>query len=287
MKAEILNTIKNPNLRDNERFNLLYEFYKQSPSKDRNLESNFNRIGFTTHNYSRLVYEVKKVYKISDVELFQHQYEMPEIRKPWGFCETPEEKCTMSYCDENGCQNRVRHLVSDSPAHTELNQPKEDTLPIREEFSFLNNPDCPEEFKILVADKISAYQRMVTGRGALEDPNTPEEQRAEIAQAVAEADELNSLIYDELKHYQDTGEILGNHEIFKIHNLKKSIDLMTAEAKVQRVETIKKAITATKRQKTTAEKDKDADKIAELNTKLANLEIERDLVIKSLEKSNN
>lgn len=32
-------------------------------------------------------------------------------KEPWGFCETPEEKCTMNYCDENGCQNRKRHLV--------------------------------------------------------------------------------------------------------------------------------------------------------------------------------
>lgn len=31
-----------------------------------------------------------------------------EKREPWGFCETPEEKCTMNYCDENGCQNRKR-----------------------------------------------------------------------------------------------------------------------------------------------------------------------------------
>jgi len=32
-------------------------------------------------------------------------------KKPHSFCETPEEQCTMNYCDENGCQNRVRHLV--------------------------------------------------------------------------------------------------------------------------------------------------------------------------------
>ena len=31
-----------------------------------------------------------------------------EERKPWGFCETPEAKCRMNYCDENGCQNRKR-----------------------------------------------------------------------------------------------------------------------------------------------------------------------------------
>jgi len=31
-----------------------------------------------------------------------------EDRKPWSFCETPNEKCTMNYCDENGCINRKR-----------------------------------------------------------------------------------------------------------------------------------------------------------------------------------
>jgi hypothetical protein len=34
-----------------------------------------------------------------------------EEPKPHSFCETPDEKCTMNYCDENGCQNRKRYLV--------------------------------------------------------------------------------------------------------------------------------------------------------------------------------
>ena len=36
---------------------------------------------------------------------------METPKEPWNFCETPEEKCTMNYCDENGCQNRKRNLV--------------------------------------------------------------------------------------------------------------------------------------------------------------------------------
>ena len=32
-------------------------------------------------------------------------------KKPWGFCEIPEEKCILNYCDENGCLNRKRDLV--------------------------------------------------------------------------------------------------------------------------------------------------------------------------------
>jgi hypothetical protein len=50
-----------------------------------------------------------------------------EEPKPHSFCETPEEKCTMNYCDENGCQNRKRELV-------EL---KQETL---EEASWKHNP---------------------------------------------------------------------------------------------------------------------------------------------------
>jgi hypothetical protein len=32
-------------------------------------------------------------------------------KEPHGFCETPEVKCGMNYCNENGCQNRKRNLV--------------------------------------------------------------------------------------------------------------------------------------------------------------------------------
>jgi len=38
---------------------------------------------------------------------------MKTEKKNWGFCETPKEKCTMNYCDENGCQNRKRDLVNE------------------------------------------------------------------------------------------------------------------------------------------------------------------------------
>lgn len=36
-----------------------------------------------------------------------------QMKQPWGFCETPHEKCTMNYCDDNGCLNRSRCLVDD------------------------------------------------------------------------------------------------------------------------------------------------------------------------------
>jgi hypothetical protein len=40
-------------------------------------------------------------------------------KKPHSFCETPEEKCTMNYCDDNGCQNRKRHFVEPQRMYSE------------------------------------------------------------------------------------------------------------------------------------------------------------------------
>jgi len=70
-------------------------------------------LGWLVKNPSCEEVEVKKRYSDFTVNPFVGyritiQQEEP---KPHSFCETPEEKCTMNYCDENGCQNRVRHLV--------------------------------------------------------------------------------------------------------------------------------------------------------------------------------
>lgn len=43
-------------------------------------------------------------------------------REPWTFCETPEEGCTMNYCDENGCLNRKRNNFSDVEPMKKANQ---------------------------------------------------------------------------------------------------------------------------------------------------------------------
>ena len=48
-------------------------------------------------------------------------YPVSEETKPHSFCETPEEKCTMSYCDENGCINRKRNLVAEPSSPTDEN----------------------------------------------------------------------------------------------------------------------------------------------------------------------
>lgn len=41
-------------------------------------------------------------------------------QKPHGFCVTPDSKCTMNYCDDNGCNDRKRDLAPGYEVKTDL-----------------------------------------------------------------------------------------------------------------------------------------------------------------------
>jgi hypothetical protein len=72
------------------------------------------------------------------IDAYEYRVIIPNLemsikeREPHSFCETPNEKCSMNYCDENGCQNRKRNLVpKEDPDYTALLKPvgtKQETL---------------------------------------------------------------------------------------------------------------------------------------------------------------
>ena len=53
----------------------------------------------------------KTFFAMCNFDAFFKEKEKTEELKPNSFCETPEEKCTLGYCDDNGCMNRKRVLV--------------------------------------------------------------------------------------------------------------------------------------------------------------------------------
>lgn len=66
-----------------------------------------------------------------------------ENRKPWGFCETPEEKCTLNYCDENGCQNRKRNYVEGKDLIADVVSSEAKLLPIHDVVGQSEQLICP------------------------------------------------------------------------------------------------------------------------------------------------
>lgn len=101
---------------------------------------------------------------------------------------------------------------------------------LRDEFPFLNDADCPNEFKILVADKFTAYHNFIEGRKELKDlvaKGASNEELFGIAKKTVENFKLNLDIYDELNYYKEHKQILGNHSIFAEKMLEEAVNAMS------------------------------------------------------------
>lgn len=95
---------------------------------------------------------------------------------------------------------------------------KRDTF--RQEFPFLDSPDCPYELKALVTDKFSSFYRYRKLHSQLFDCTTLQE-CAQTANELLSSYRENREIYAELNYYKQHKTVLGKHPIFKhFHRLK-------------------------------------------------------------------
>lgn len=266
-KQDILDIIVHLELSPVDKFNQLLREYQNHDKRNKNILQSLNRQGYSANSYNKLVYEIKKIYNISDVEAKTHVL--------------PKETENCPTCIPTTNVAQTSDLIN-----TE-NKSTDEVPKLREEFPFLNQENTPDEFKILVADRITIFKKLAQMRGIIEDPNTPEDVRVELAPKIAAADEANDAIWKELNHYQETGEVLGEHEIFSRLSLERKIESMTAAEKIQRVATIKGQIRTAKMHRGSADKKGNTEKVAEFDGKIKNYELEIKLITKSLEKANN
>lgn len=90
----------------------------------------------------------------------------------------------------------------------------------RQEFPFLESPDCPYELKALVTDKFSSYNRYKKLHPHLFECESLTD-CAETARDILASYRDNKAIYAELNYYKQHKSILGKHPIFKhFHHLK-------------------------------------------------------------------
>lgn len=90
----------------------------------------------------------------------------------------------------------------------------------RQEFPFLDSPDCPYELKALVTDKFSSYHRYRKLHPELFNC-TSLEQCGQTARDLLASYRENREIYAELNYYKQHKTVLGKHPIFKhFHRLK-------------------------------------------------------------------
>lgn len=100
------------------------------------------------------------------------------------------------------------------PAGAEGIQILSQSRQLRQDWPFLDKPDCPPELKILAADKITAYRTYTAEHKKLTSCSTLDE-CFECAKKIIENYTENRKILSEFAYYKEHGKILGKHQIFK------------------------------------------------------------------------
>ena len=100
--------------------------------------------------------------------------------------------------------------------HIPATETQKKIIRFRENFPFLNQSDCPDSLKILVADMFTAFGNY---KNALEKLYTLGDQESEEAAGLCETtvEEYlkNREIWDELEYYKEHGQILGKAAKFR------------------------------------------------------------------------
>ena len=106
-------------------------------------------------------------------------------------------------------------------------------VPLREEFPFLADADCPFELQALVTRKISAFHNMQLSYKKLIDCTSLTECANTAGEVLSNYLE-NRKILDELEYYKSYHKVLGHHPIFQEYQKIKKLRKMNVKDLVRR-----------------------------------------------------
>ena len=245
-KQQVINLLAQTNVSEKTLFNQLLEQYKNHPSKDDFLFKRLNRLGYSKDNYEKLVYEIKKIYQIKDLEIVSFQTK--EHAQALESIQSGEEELKTS--EEEETFDRVISLKEEE---------KNEKLKLREEFPFLSDKNCPDVMHIAVARKITAYeteQAINAEIHAISEQNPNDERLKELAEKALEAHQENEALYNELVHYRDNETVLGKHPIFDELFAKQEVEKMSNDELLKFINSSKTFLSRAKNNLEKAAEDK-------------------------------
>lgn len=325
MKQTVIKFLQNLPVEKYDQFNEAFELYRKSEGKVFSIERDINATGFSERGLANLLYDLQKIHGITDVEKLTVESEILKVESEEEEEEegVDSEKLEVSGeegtrpddshpgtaindVDVNALEEENKNLTAENEdlqfEKEELEEenealkdeveklklaPKLDAKQIRVEFPFLNDAACPDEFKILMADKITAWNTYIENHTDLLKIEAGEllvadEVKAEIAASAIRAFDENQKIYDELNAYQTTGKVLGLHPIFKRLQLTREVETMTSEELVKYKSASAKYFSDNRTSLAKAQKDKNTEKIELITNRVAEREQKLALVNKKL-----
>lgn len=240
-----------------------------------NLIRNYNTRGYTPQGLETLRYDVMQHLGITAADMLSADKDLASENKEL-------KMVNDQLLDENEelleqLNNPLENILR------EMNDEEKEGFKISTQYPFLRDENCPNEFKILINDAISAYHRFKENHEELFKLSQETEENTEKLNAIfyQKASELlkdfeiNREIHEELEHYAKTGEILGNHKIFGDLKLEREVEAMSAEDLAKAKNNLKANISKKKKALENADTD---ERKASLEQQITYLEKKRDLV---------
>lgn len=210
MKNKIIALLKSEDIGKEAKYN---ELLQASSSKMNVMQIRNFQSGFTTHKLDVLSYEVKKLFEITDLDIYNFRNEENNIAQKSSIPGVGEGS-------QNGTKTEVQEPKSQFIQELEADDEVKAGLKIRDEYPFLKDPNCPTELLAIVGKKITAWEQFAEKHNGLsivlENPEKPFESEEEkniaiyaLAKEAVENFQLNADIKAELDFYKETGKILG------------------------------------------------------------------------------
>lgn len=313
MKNKVIRFLQNLPKSPNEQFNQAFELYRQSEGKNTVAERMMNVSGYSETVLKNLLYDLQKLHGITDTEKIRVvESQTPEVESEAEVLqldpsseisgtqeETSSEELNSLKAENEDLQYEKEELEFENENLQGENEslieeletlkltPKIDAQAVRVEFPFLNEKDCPDELKILMADKITAWNNYIFLQGELSKIASGElvvldDYRSSLAKQAIDAFDENQKIYDELNVYATTGKILGVHPIFKKLQLLREVDAMTTDELIKYKSSSAKYFSDNNKGLAKANKEKNTVKTEEITLRVADRKDKLFLVNKKL-----
>lgn len=289
MKDKVIQFFKNLPTEPRAQFNEALLLFKEASKLNDGQFRFYNKSGYTKANLENLLYDLKKAVNVTDAEIRKAVKVVVEVNPSKEISEKTASTKTFEAHQLGESFKTATVLNSKEEVFTKAPDEVKEAIKFKDEFPFLNEAECPDEFHILTGRKFTAFYAWQKAHAHLlvniEDTDkdaspiamTPEEVSV-LASAAVENFEANQLIWKELNHYKETGAILGKHPIFLERQFKEKIEAMTNAEASKRLSNLDNYIRRDKRHLEDAEINKDEKAIEKYAYKIVKWQTEEKLI---------